>query len=172
MRQRWSKLIPSKYRGGLHNITVKYSIRWTYSRMSISMKTMATQDACPAKCEVCGVIRFLRLQGQPASCIHKQLVTVYGSGFISIEKVREWCCKFDAGHTEIHDLLWSGRLNTAVNVDSITAIRSHSRELPYYWRRNPAFPHWQKLYRGIAWNDTLYWSQNFRVSKGKRSIGP
>ncbi len=128
MRQHWSKLIPSKYRGGLHNVTVKYSTPWSYSRMSISMKIMATQDACPAKCEVRGVIRFLHLQGQPASCIHEQLVSIYGSGVINIEKVREWCCKFDAGCTEIHDLLLSGRPNTAVNVDSITTIHALIQE--------------------------------------------
>ncbi len=96
--------------------------------MSISTKTMAMQDACPAKCEVCGVIRYLHLQGQPAMRIHEQLVSICGSGVISIEKVREWCRKFDAGCTEIHDLPRSGRLNTAVNVDSITTIRALIQE--------------------------------------------
>ncbi len=116
--------MPLKYRGGLHNITVKYSTPWTYSRMSISTKTMATQDACPAKCEVRGVIRFLRLQGQPASRIHKQLVSVYRSGVISIEKVCEWWRKSDPGRTEIHDLPRSSRPNTTINIDSITAIHA------------------------------------------------
>ncbi len=96
--------------------------------MNISTKTMATQAACPAKCEVRDVIRFLHLQGQPASYIHKQLVLVYGSGVISIEKVREWCSIFDTGRTEIHDLPRSGGPNTTVNIDSIIAIHALIQE--------------------------------------------
>ena len=85
---------------------------------------MATRDACPAKCEVRSVIRFLNLQGQPAVRIHEELVSVYGTGVMSVEKVRKWCREFKAGRTDVHDLSRSGRPNTAVNVDSITAVRA------------------------------------------------
>ncbi len=139
--------------------------------MSISTKTIAMQDACPAKCEVRGVIRFLRLQGQPASRIHEQLISVYGSGVISIEKVREGCRKVDAGCTEIHDLPQCGRPNTAMN-DSITAIHGLIQENCRIAEEEIRHSLIDKNYRGIAWNGSLYCSQTFRVLKGKHSMGP
>ncbi len=136
------------------------------------ISTCVFQCSSPVKCEVCGVTRFLCLQGQPALHIHEQLLSIYESGKISIEKVREWCSKFDAGRTKIHDLPRSSRPNTAVNTDSITAIRALIQENCRITEEEIRRSLLDENYIEVSHGTVHCCSQNFRVLKGKRSMGP
>ncbi len=79
--------------------------------MSISTKTMATQDGCAPSVKCAVLFDFYTFKANQLRA---------GIGLRKWSE--EWCRKFDAGCIEIYDLLWSGRPNTAVNFDSITAI--------------------------------------------------
>jgi hypothetical protein len=50
----------------------------SWQRCACSVFKMAVSIQNPAKCEVCVVIRFLRVKGETAPEIHHQLVSVYG----------------------------------------------------------------------------------------------
>ena len=57
----------------------------------------------PANCEVRAVIRFLLARNNNAAEIHRQLFEVYGPNVMSDSKVRQWCCLFKEGRTNVHD---------------------------------------------------------------------
>jgi alpha-D-ribose 1-methylphosphonate 5-triphosphate synthase subunit PhnH len=48
------------------------------------------------KCEVCAVI-------------HHQLVSVYGKDVMNSQNVTKWCCEYEAGRSDAHDEIRSGR---------------------------------------------------------------
>ena len=57
----------------------------------------------PASCEIRSVIRFLSVQGNSVTEIHRRLSRVYGNGVMSDGFVREWCRKLKDRRTKVHD---------------------------------------------------------------------
>lgn len=54
-------------------------------------------------CEVWPMIQFLNTNGHSAAKIHCELCEIYGPSVMSEGKVRQWCCKFREGRTNVHD---------------------------------------------------------------------
>jgi hypothetical protein len=69
----------------------------------------------PAKCEVRAVIRFLYAKGETAAEIHRQLVSVYGKDVMNRQNVAKWCREYQAGRSNIHDEIMSGRPSVVTN---------------------------------------------------------
>jgi hypothetical protein len=67
---------------------------------------MAVSIQNPAKCGVRAVIRFLHAKGETAAKIHHQVFSVYGENGENMEK---WCREFEAGRSDVHDEIRSGR---------------------------------------------------------------
>lgn len=72
--------------------------------------------------EVREVIRSLTARNLTTPVIHNQLSEVYGN-VISIQFARKWMRLFKEGREDVRDIPLSGRLTTAVNDDSIAAVR-------------------------------------------------
>jgi hypothetical protein len=70
---------------------------------------MAVSIQNPAKCEVRAVIRFLRAKVETAVEIYGQLVSVYGEDVMTRQNMAKWCREFEAGRSDIHDEIRSGR---------------------------------------------------------------
>ena len=77
----------------------------------------------PSNCSVRSVIQFLVAQKVPVPEIHRQLVSVYGEGIMSIEMVRKWKRQFESGRENVHDEERSGRPSVSRGEDAVLAIR-------------------------------------------------
>jgi histone-lysine N-methyltransferase SETMAR len=73
------------------------------------MESASRAPATFRPCEIRAVIRFLTLQNNTASSIHRKLVEVYGSHVMSRQHVTKWVRLFKEGRTDIHDEARSGR---------------------------------------------------------------
>ncbi|KAJ4432093.1 hypothetical protein ANN_20707 [Periplaneta americana] len=87
---------------------------------------MCAAIASPARCEVLSVIRFIVAKNCKASEIHRQLCEVYGPDVISEGGVRQWCCMFKNGRTNVHDEERSCR-PSIVNADLIRLVDERVR---------------------------------------------
>jgi hypothetical protein len=70
---------------------------------------MAVSIPNPTKCKVHAVIQFLYAKEKTAAEIHCQLVSVYGEDVMNRQNVTKWCCEFEAGRSDVHDEIRSGR---------------------------------------------------------------
>jgi hypothetical protein len=70
---------------------------------------MAVSIQNPARCEVRAIIRFLQAKGDTLAEIHRQLVSVYGEVVMNRQNVAKWCRQFEAGRSDVHDEIRSGR---------------------------------------------------------------
>jgi hypothetical protein len=70
---------------------------------------MAVSIQNPAKFDVRAVIRFLHAKGETAAEIHRLLVSVYGEDVMKRQNVAKWCREFEAGKSDVHDEIRSGR---------------------------------------------------------------
>jgi hypothetical protein len=70
---------------------------------------MAMSIPSPAKCEVRAVILFLYAKRETAAEINGQLVSLYGEDVMSRQNMAKWCCKFEAGKSDVRDKIKSGR---------------------------------------------------------------
>lgn len=77
----------------------------------------------PSNCSVRSVIQFLVAQKVPVPEIHRQLVSVYGEGIMSIEMVRKWKRQFESGRENVHDEERSGRPSVSRGEDAVSAVR-------------------------------------------------
>jgi hypothetical protein len=73
------------------------------------------------KCEVRAVIRFLHAKGETAAEIHHQLVSVHSEDVLNRQSVAKWCREFEAGRSDVHDEIRSGR-SSAVTDEIIQKI--------------------------------------------------
>ncbi|UYV64391.1 tag-180 [Cordylochernes scorpioides] len=75
-------------------------------------------------CELRSVIRFFTAKNETAVNIHRNLVSVYGEGCMSIQMVRRWRSWFLEGRQNVHDDERSGRPVTATDNAAVAAIRN------------------------------------------------
>lgn len=75
-------------------------------------------------CELRSVIRFFTAKNETAVNIHRNLVSVYGEGCMSIQMVRRWRSWFLEGRQNVHDDERSGRPVTATDNAAIAAVRN------------------------------------------------
>jgi transposase len=73
------------------------------------MFKMAVSIQNPINCEVRAVIRFLHAKGETAIKIHCELVSVYGEDIVNRQHVTKWCREFEAGRSDVHGEIRSGR---------------------------------------------------------------
>ncbi|UYV63907.1 hypothetical protein LAZ67_2005934 [Cordylochernes scorpioides] len=75
-------------------------------------------------CELRFVIRFFTTKNETAVNIHRNLVTVYGEGCMSIQMVRRWRSWFLEGRQNLYDDERSGRPVTATDNAAVAAVRN------------------------------------------------
>ncbi|UYV79252.1 GSTK1 [Cordylochernes scorpioides] len=73
-------------------------------------------------CELHSVIRFFTAKNETAVNIHRNLVSVYGEGCMSIQMVRRWRSWFLEGWQNVHDDERSGRPVTATDNAAVAAV--------------------------------------------------
>ncbi len=71
---------------------------------SISPETMELPLASVSDCEVRSVIKILRVRGETAPEIHRQISAVYGEECMRKSMVYRWVRIFKGGRTEVHHL--------------------------------------------------------------------
>ncbi|UYV72496.1 hypothetical protein LAZ67_9003405, partial [Cordylochernes scorpioides] len=74
-------------------------------------------------CELRSVIRFFTAKNETAVNIHRNLVSVYGEGCMSIQMVRRWRSWFLEGRQNVHDER-SGSPVTATDNAAVAAVRN------------------------------------------------
>ncbi|UYV74724.1 SETMAR [Cordylochernes scorpioides] len=75
-------------------------------------------------CELRSVIRFFTAKNETAVNIHRNLVSVYGEGCMSIQMVRRWRSWFLEGRQNVHDDERSDRPVTATDNAAVAAVRN------------------------------------------------
>ncbi|UYV80594.1 hypothetical protein LAZ67_19000892 [Cordylochernes scorpioides] len=75
-------------------------------------------------CELRSVIRFFTAKNETAVNIHRNLVSVYGEGCMSIQMVRRCRSWFLEGRQNVHDDERSGRPVTATDNAAVAAVRN------------------------------------------------
>ena len=78
------------------------------------------------------VIRFLLLEGENATNIHKRLSNVYGKSFPSYSTVASWVSEFKRGRKDLNDEPRPGRpvsQSTAENVDKVHQLVLENRKI-------------------------------------------
>ncbi|UYV77426.1 hypothetical protein LAZ67_15000980 [Cordylochernes scorpioides] len=75
-------------------------------------------------CELRTVIRFFTAKNETAVNIHRNLVSVYGEGCMSIQIFRRWRSWFLEGRQNVHDDERSGRPVTATENAAVAAVRN------------------------------------------------
>ncbi|UYV84371.1 hypothetical protein LAZ67_X001959 [Cordylochernes scorpioides] len=75
-------------------------------------------------CELRFVIRFFTAKNETAVNIHRNLVSVYGEGCMSIQMVRRWRSWYLEGRQNLHDAERSGRPVTATDNAAVAAVRN------------------------------------------------
>jgi hypothetical protein len=79
--------------------TVTATLCWQY------VFKMAVLIQNPTKCEVCSVIRFLYAKVETAAEILHHLVSVYGEDVMNRQNMAKWCCAFEVGRSDVHDVI-------------------------------------------------------------------
>ncbi|UYV75013.1 K02A2.6-like [Cordylochernes scorpioides] len=75
-------------------------------------------------CELRSVIRFFTAKNETAVNIHRNLVSVYGEGCMSIQMVRRWRSWFLEGRQNVHDDERSDWPVTATDNAAVAAVRN------------------------------------------------
>ncbi|UYV84765.1 hypothetical protein LAZ67_X003375 [Cordylochernes scorpioides] len=75
-------------------------------------------------CELRSIIRFFTAKNETEVNIHRNLVSVYGEGCMSIQMVRRWRSWFLEGWQNVHDDERSGRPVTATDNAAVAAVRN------------------------------------------------
>ncbi|UYV73417.1 EPM2AIP1 [Cordylochernes scorpioides] len=75
-------------------------------------------------CELCSVIRFFTAKYENAINIHRNLVSLYDEGCMSIQMVLRWRSWFLEGRQNVHDDERSGRPVTATDNAAVAAVRN------------------------------------------------
>ena len=68
-------------------------------------------------------MRFFTAKGEKAAQIHRNLVSVYGGGCMSLKMVDRWRNSFANGRDNVHDNERFGRPTSATDDTSVIAIR-------------------------------------------------
>ncbi|UYV77720.1 hypothetical protein LAZ67_15002046, partial [Cordylochernes scorpioides] len=74
-------------------------------------------------CELRSLIRFFTAKKENVVNIHRNLVSVYGEGCMSIQMVRRWRSWFLEGRKNVHDDEQSGRPVTATDNAAVAVVR-------------------------------------------------
>ncbi|UYV75689.1 hypothetical protein LAZ67_13001022 [Cordylochernes scorpioides] len=94
-----------------------YEVRSASVSMELPLVNVST-------CELHFVIRFFTAKNETAVNIHRNLVSVYGEGCMSIQMVRRWRSWFLEGRQNLYDDERSGRPVTATDNAAVAAVRN------------------------------------------------
>ncbi|UYV74857.1 L2HGDH [Cordylochernes scorpioides] len=97
---------------------------YSYAQVRSASVSMELPLVNVSTCELRSVIRFFTAKNETAVNIHRNLVSVYGEGCMSIQMVRRWRSWFLEGRQNVHDDERSDRPVTATDNAAVAAVRN------------------------------------------------
>ncbi|UYV66337.1 hypothetical protein LAZ67_4001359 [Cordylochernes scorpioides] len=97
---------------------------YSYAQVRSALVSMELPLVNVSTCELRSVIRFFTAKNETAVNIHRNLVSVYGEGCMSIQMVRRWRSWFLEGRQNVHDDERSDRPVTATDNAAVAAVRN------------------------------------------------
>ncbi|UYV71023.1 hypothetical protein LAZ67_8001450 [Cordylochernes scorpioides] len=97
---------------------------YPYAQVRSASVSMELPLVNVSTCELRSVIRFFTAKNETAVNIHRNLVSVYGEGCMSIQMVRRWRSWFLEGRQNVHDDERSDRPVTATDNAAVAAVRN------------------------------------------------
>ncbi|UYV74318.1 hypothetical protein LAZ67_11002999 [Cordylochernes scorpioides] len=97
---------------------------YSYAQVRSASVSMELPLVNVSTCQLRSVIRFFTAKNETAVNIHRNLVSVYGEGCMSIQMVRRWRSWFLEGRQNVHDDERSGSPVTATDNAAVAAVRN------------------------------------------------